>query len=79
MLMNHRWPGNVRQLKNLAEQLSVIEKERNITADIIGKYLPSDPYSPLPVLFNEKREDIEGMNEREILYKLLFGDEAGYH
>ncbi len=72
MLMNHRWPGNVRQLKNLAEQLSVIEKERNITADIIGKYLPSDPYSPLPVLFNEKREDIEGMNEREILYKLLF-------
>ncbi len=71
-LLNNRWPGNVRQLKNLAEQLSVIEKERNITADIIGKYLPNDPYSPLPVLFDDRRKDIEGMNEREILYKLLF-------
>ncbi len=72
LLINHRWPGNVRQLKNLAEQLSVIEKERNITADIIYKYLPREPDNPLPVLFNEYHAETSGMSEREILYKLLF-------
>ncbi len=72
VLINHRWSGNVRQLKNLAEQLSVIEKDRNINAGIIYKYLPREPDNPLPVLFNEKQPEVSGMSEREILYKVLF-------
>ncbi len=72
LLINHRWSGNVRQLKNLAEQLSVIEKDRHITGDAINKYLPREPYNPLPVLFNNRQDDVSGLNEREILYKLLF-------
>ncbi len=72
LLIDHRWSGNVRQLKNLAEQLSVIEKERHITAGAITKYLPSEPYNPLPVLFNNRQGEVSGLNEREILYKLLF-------
>ncbi len=72
LLINHRWSGNVRQLKNLAEQLSVIEKDRYMTADIINEYLPREPHNPLPVLFNEGGRETAGLNEREILYKLLF-------
>jgi DNA-binding NtrC family response regulator len=72
ILMNHRWTGNVRQLKNLAEQLSVIEKERLITADTLYKYLPSDADVRLPVLFKELGDTSSGLSEREILYKLLF-------
>ncbi len=72
LLVNHRWSGNVRQLKNLAEQLSVIEKDRYVTADTINNYLPRDPYNTLPVLFNERATAESGLNEREILYKLLF-------
>ncbi len=72
LLINHRWSGNVRQLKNLAEQLSVIEKERHMTADTINEYLPREPHNPLPVLFNERGVEASGLSEREILYKLLF-------
>ncbi len=72
LLVNHRWSGNVRQLKNLAEQISVIEKDRQITAETIRRYLPSDAQNPLPVLFNDPTTNTSGMSEREILYKLLF-------
>ena len=71
-LANHRWSGNVRQLKNLAEQISVIEKERYLQGETIDRYLPQDQHNPLPVLFSEARNDVSGMSEREILYKLLF-------
>jgi transcriptional regulator with PAS, ATPase and Fis domain len=72
VLMHFRWSGNVRQLKNLAEQISVIESQREVNADIIYKYLPRAADSQLPVLFKDGQTAASGMNEREILYKLLF-------
>ncbi len=72
LLINHRWSGNVRQLKNFAEQISVIEKDRFVTADVINRYLPEAATSNLPVLFRDTEAASSGLNEREILYKLLF-------
>lgn len=71
-LLAYTWPGNVRQLKNIAEQISIIETNREITADILKKYLPEQSNaSRLPALLNSK----DGKNfgsEREILYQVLF-------
>jgi transcriptional regulator with PAS, ATPase and Fis domain len=72
VLMNQRWSGNIRQLKNLAEQISVIEQERLITANSLYKYLPGDADVRLPVLLRDMAGPSSEMNEREILYKLLF-------
>jgi len=70
VLENYRWPGNIRQLKNITEQLSVIETNRDITAETLLRYLPDYKGSKLPMLMpNEKSADL---NEREILYKVLF-------
>ena len=71
LLINYRWPGNVRQLKNITEQISIIEKERDISAEILRNYLPSDASKNLPALFS-KTEEKSFSNEREILYKVLF-------
>ena len=67
VLTAYHWPGNVRQLKNITEQISVIEHQRSITADILRQYLP-DNAPQLPTLY--KGETIS--SEREILYKILF-------
>jgi len=74
MIINYRWPGNIRQLKNVAEQLSVIEQDREIDMDCIVKYLPSINQSAnLPAIYNEKSVDEKTFaSEREILYKILF-------
>lgn len=70
VLESYRWPGNIRQLKNITEQLSVIETNREITAETLLRYLPDYKGSKLPMLMpNEKSTDL---NEREILYKVLF-------
>ena len=71
LLVNYRWPGNVRQLKNITEQISIIEKERDITAELLRNYLPADSSKNLPALFS-KTEETSFSNEREILYKVLF-------
>lgn len=71
MLENYRWPGNIRQLKNLAEQLSVIERSREVDANTLMSYLPLDEGSRLPVPVAASGEK-KGLDEREILYKLLF-------
>ena len=71
LLTNFRWQGNIRQLKNITEQISIIEKERLITAEILRRYLPS-PHSDLPMLYNFGKEKQGDMSERDILYKLLF-------
>ncbi len=71
MLMNYQWPGNVRQLKNITEQISIIEKERDISAEILRRYLPVDSSKNLPAIFS-KAEEKSFSNEREILYKVLF-------
>ncbi len=71
LLENYRWPGNVRQLKNITEQISIIEQNRDISAAILQRYLPSISSKNLPALFNHP-EDKTFANEREILYKILF-------
>jgi len=71
LLASYRWPGNVRQLKNITEQISIIEKERDISADVLKNYLPRDNFNQLPAVFS-KTEESSFSNEREILYKVLF-------
>ncbi|MFA6950243.1 MAG: sigma-54 dependent transcriptional regulator [Lentimicrobiaceae bacterium] len=70
MLTGFRWQGNIRQLKNVTEQISIIEKERVITADILRHYLP-DEHRDLPILYNKEIASGD-MSERELLYKVLF-------
>ena len=69
MLLNHRWKGNIRQLKNVTEQMSVIETSKEIDGNTLAKYLPNTS-SNLPVLYDGP--DDNGLTEREILYKVLF-------
>lgn len=70
-LVNYRWQGNVRQLKNVTEQISIIEENRFITLDTLKKYLPDTHYTELPVLYNSERTKNE-ISERDLLYKVLF-------
>ncbi len=72
LLINYRWPGNIRQLKNVTEQLSILEQKKEITPDAILKYLPGESASQLPVLLRNEVSGGSNMNEREILYKVLF-------
>lgn len=74
MLKTYRWPGNIRQLKNITEQISIIEQERVITADILQKYLPYNEVGMLPVPLSQLHdtEQKSFANEREILYQVLF-------
>lgn len=73
MLESHHWRGNIRQLKNVAEQISAIEQSRTITAEILGRYLPNDGYSVRTVGGNGEGGSYDSMNtERELLYKILF-------
>jgi len=72
MIDNYRWPGNIRQLKNITEQISVIEKERAITPEILHKYLPKDTGSNLPMVIDEIPSGKGDLSDREILYKVLF-------
>ena len=71
LLLNYSWPGNVRQLKNITEQISIIESEREIKASILKGYLPDYNGIKLPAII--KQEDARSFaSEREILYKILF-------
>ncbi|HSQ43806.1 MAG TPA: sigma-54 dependent transcriptional regulator [Ginsengibacter sp.] len=74
VLMNFPWPGNVRQLKNTAEQISVLAHDKNITGEELRKFLPETNFTRLPVLAsgNTGVNQKEFANEREILYKLFF-------
>lgn len=74
ILVNYHWPGNVRQLKNITEQVSVIERERTITPEILQKYIPYNEGRMLPVSVSKLKEaDYKSFaNEREILYQVLF-------
>lgn len=75
LLQKYRWNGNIRQLRNIAEQLSVLEHERTIAAGTLQGYLPaSDSY--LPAVVNKHKSDSDFSNEREILYKVLFDMKA---
>ena len=75
VLMNYPWPGNVRQLKNIAEQISVLAHDKNITGEELKKFLPETNFTRLPVLASGNQSGSnqkEFNNEREILYKLFF-------
>jgi DNA-binding NtrC family response regulator len=73
LLTNYYWNGNVRQLKNITEQISVIEQQREINAQILRGYLPKDEVERLPALFSASVNDRKTFNsEREILYQVLF-------
>lgn len=73
ILSAYRWPGNIRQLKNITEQISIIEKERLITADILQNYLPANDEQMLPAIYKKDSSDEKSFSsEREILYQVLF-------
>ena len=71
MLMRYKWPGNIRQLKNITEQISILSAERQITPEVLTRFIPQDQESTqLATIRNESDHSFE--NEREILYKILF-------
>jgi len=76
LLENYSWPGNIRELKNVAEQLSVLAEERMVTAEHLLRIIPNITERHLPMIHESERGDANGggttMQEREILYKLLF-------
>ena len=69
LLESYNWPGNIRELKNIAEQVSVLAKGKLISTDELAKYLPGSQMNKLPVL---KKNGTDVMSERELLYKMLF-------
>ncbi len=78
LLQKFRWSGNIRQLRNVAEQLSVLETNRDITATILQSYLPIEG-SNLPSVIKDKKSDSDFNTEREILYKVLFDMKSDLH
>ena len=73
ILLNYEWPGNVRQLRNITEQLSVIEQDREVSVAVLTHYLPDYHKTRLPALINKTSLTEDAFNsEREILYKVLF-------
>ncbi len=72
LLLKYRWPGNIRQLRNIAEQISVLEEGRNISMATLNGYLPNAGNSNLPAVIETNKSDSDFSNEREILYKVLF-------
>ncbi|MDO5104429.1 sigma-54-dependent Fis family transcriptional regulator [Capnocytophaga sp.] len=71
LLVNYRWSGNIRQLRNVAEQISVLEQKREVSSAVLQHYLPNETHS-LPTIVNASRPENDFSNEREILYKVLF-------
>ena len=69
-LLKYRFPGNIRQLRSLVEQISVLEIDRDINAETLAKYLPKNP-SMMPALYKDKNGS-ENISERDLLYKVLF-------
>ncbi|MGX1931164.1 sigma-54 interaction domain-containing protein [Flagellimonas sp. 2504JD4-2] len=72
LLQKYRWPGNIRQLRNIAEQISVLEENRTITAATLNGYLPNAGNTNLPAVVEQNKKESDFSNEREILYKVLF-------
>ena len=70
-LESYRWDGNIRQLKNVTEQISIMETERTITAETLTKYLPNKVQSSLPMLLPHD-DSMDSVNERDLLYRVLF-------
>jgi len=71
LLLKHRWAGNIRQLRNIAEQISVLEQNRTIDLRTLQSYLPDTSHN-LPAVINKAKSESDFSSEREILYKVLF-------
>tara|TARA_R110002012_G_scaffold321809_1_gene551515 strand:+ start:17011 stop:18279 length:1269 start_codon:yes stop_codon:yes gene_type:complete len=71
ILLKFRWSGNIRQLRNVAEQISVLEQKREISADTLRHYLPTEG-TQLPAVISSTKSESDFSSEREILYKVLF-------
>ncbi len=71
LILNYRWSGNIRQLRNVAEQVSVLEQIRTINSTTLKRYLPDSDHN-LPAVVNHTKSDSDFSSEREILYKVLF-------
>ncbi len=71
ILTNYRWPGNIRQLKNVTEQISVVENAREVSGDVLRNYLPDYSANNLPVISSKSKGESD-FNERDLLYKVLF-------
>ncbi|SDX31549.1 sigma-54 interaction domain-containing protein [Flavobacterium degerlachei] len=78
ILQKFRWSGNIRQLRNVAEQISVLETNRDITAATLQSYLPAEGAN-LPSVIKDKKGEGDFSNEREILYKVLFDMKSDLH
>jgi transcriptional regulator with PAS, ATPase and Fis domain len=78
LLQKFRWSGNIRQLRNVAEQISVLETNRDISAPILQSYLPAEG-SNLPSVIKDKKSENDFSTEREILYKVLFDMKSDLH
>lgn len=72
LLLKYRWPGNIRQLRNIAEQISVLEEKRAVSVTTLHSYLPVNPGSNLPAVVKNQKSESDFSSEREILYKVLF-------
>src|SRR5690554_4517047 len=72
LLSNYSWPGNVRQLKNIAEQLAVLEKERTVDTVTLSHYIPREETNNLPVHIPSSGQNRDDFSERDLLYKVLF-------
>ena len=73
MLMRYKWPGNIRQLKNVTEQISILSPEREITAEVLSEYIPQDLETTQLVSMSHKGDSEHSFeSEREILYKILY-------
>lgn len=72
LLVSYHWPGNVRQLKNITEQISIMESQRVVTAEVLKGYLPDRRENMSLVLTGGQRQENSFENEREILYRVLF-------
>ncbi|NER11667.1 DNA-binding transcriptional response regulator, NtrC family, contains REC, AAA-type ATPase, and a Fis-type DNA-binding domains [Muriicola jejuensis] len=76
LLEKYRWPGNIRQLRNVAEQISVLEESRSVSPETLNGYLPHASDSNLPAVVEQQSRKGDFSNEREILYKVLFDMKA---
>jgi len=79
LLQKFRWSGNIRQLRNVAEQISVLETNRDINAATLQSYLPTEDNNILPSVIKDKKGDSDFNTEREILYKVLFDMKSDLH
>jgi transcriptional regulator with PAS, ATPase and Fis domain len=78
MLENYRWPGNVRQLKNITEQISIIEQNRRVSTETLRHYLPEGSFNELPILYKGEAKETT-YSERDLLYKVLFDMKKDIH